>query len=126
MGRLFYIYKRSTSGIFYAEILDPKGKRLGSRSTGKTNRDEAVLVADRWAREGLPDSSGKLRPIAEAASLEELLGLIRAAAAVLAFRGLRVGALPSLTIRAGRARYAPTLRRDDGDQAIRLDPQAGD
>jgi integrase len=77
--RRFFIYRRA-SGVYYAELLDPRtGARIASRSTGKRNRDEAVLVADDWARHGLPDSSKARRSLAESLALEDLLASLRVA-----------------------------------------------
>lgn len=74
--RRFYLFKRYT-GIFYAEILGPQGERIASRSTGKRDRDSALLVADEWARNGLPEPGGERRSLAEAASIEGVLRAIR-------------------------------------------------
>ena len=76
--RRFYLFQRTT-GIYYAEILGPRGERLASRSTGKRDRDSALLVADEWARNGLPGPGSERRSIAEAADIEDILSAIRGA-----------------------------------------------
>ncbi|MGA2548244.1 MAG: tyrosine-type recombinase/integrase [Rectinemataceae bacterium] len=60
-------------------MLGPNGERLTSRTTGKRNRDEALLVADDWARNGLPEQGGERRSILEAAGIEEALRVVREA-----------------------------------------------
>ncbi|GHV75530.1 hypothetical protein AGMMS49942_03510 [Spirochaetia bacterium] len=60
--RRFYLYPRKTTGVIYAEILDPEtGERIASRSTGTSNRDEAVLKVGQWLREGIPTRRQKAR-----------------------------------------------------------------
>jgi hypothetical protein len=60
--RPFSVYRRA-SAIYYAELFDGRGIRIGSRSTNKRKRDEAVLVAHRWterasrAKRGSPPAS---------------------------------------------------------------------
>jgi hypothetical protein len=72
--RRFYVYKRTSSGLYYAEILDPRtGSRIAFRSTGERDRTAACLVANRWAQEGLPDREGPTRTIEEKADAETLL-----------------------------------------------------
>jgi integrase len=51
--RQFSFYKRD--GIFYACFRDPATReRLPGRSTGKDNRDEALVVVHQWLEKGLP------------------------------------------------------------------------
>jgi integrase len=72
--RRFYVYKRTSSGLYYAEILDPRtGSRIAFRSTGERDRTAACLVANRWAQEGLPDREGTSRPIEAIADADTLI-----------------------------------------------------
>jgi hypothetical protein len=65
MGRSFYLYPRN--GVIYAELLNPQtGERIASRSTGTSNRDEAVLTVGQWLRDGIPTRRRKARRTAEA------------------------------------------------------------
>ncbi|MDR3192408.1 MAG: hypothetical protein LBT87_05030, partial [Treponema sp.] len=51
--RQFSFYQRA--GIYYVRFCDPTSKkRLPGRSTGKNNRDEALLVVHQWLEKGLP------------------------------------------------------------------------
>jgi hypothetical protein len=38
------------------------GTRIASRSTGKKNRGEAVLVANRWTEQDFPSNAGEPQP----------------------------------------------------------------
>jgi hypothetical protein len=78
MGRSFYLYPRK-NGVIYAEILDPQtGERLASRSTRTSNHDQAVLIADRWTREGIPTRCHKTsRTITHIAGYKEIFKAIR-------------------------------------------------
>jgi integrase len=58
-GRSFYLFTRQ-GGMIYAEIHDPQtGALVATRSTRTRNRDEAVLKAGEWLREGIPVGDGK-------------------------------------------------------------------
>jgi integrase len=51
--RQFSFYRRY--GVFYVRFRDPVTKeRLPGRSTGKDNRDEALIVVHQWLEKGLP------------------------------------------------------------------------
>ena len=53
MGRP-YLYQNK-KGIYLAEILDPvTGVRVCTRSTGTTSRDDALIIATEWAKNGIP------------------------------------------------------------------------
>jgi hypothetical protein len=56
--RRYYLHTRY-NGIFYAELVTPEGRKLAARSTGKTARDEALLVVAEWLKNGVP--AGKKR-----------------------------------------------------------------
>ncbi len=72
--RRFYVYKRSSSGFYYAEILDPRtGTRIAFRSTGKRDRTAAVLIANQWTEKGLPEKESAPRPIEEVADAGSIL-----------------------------------------------------
>ncbi len=77
MRRRYYLYKRSTTGIFYCEFVDPEGRRLSPRSTRKSNRDEAMLCVAQWLNEGLPSRDGTKRSLSEVATAEKLIRTIR-------------------------------------------------
>lgn len=77
--RRYYLYKRSTTGVFYVELIDPQGRRLSPRSTKTKNRDEAVLLVADWLREGVPSRAKVRRSLAEIATGEEILQAIRSA-----------------------------------------------
>ena len=58
INKLFYIEKRNS--VYYVRYKNPKtGKRLSGKSTGKTNRHEAELIAYKWLTEGIPDSTAE-------------------------------------------------------------------
>ena len=51
--RRFYLYKRND--IYYCQLRNPETKRiLPAKSTGKTEKDEAELVAMSWLVNGIP------------------------------------------------------------------------
>jgi len=66
-------------GIFYCQLYNPTLHQFSTaKSTGTTNRDEAVLVADGWLRNGIP--SGRIRnvlPASQAFTLEAIVRAIR-------------------------------------------------
>jgi len=71
--RPYYLHKRV--GIWYAELVDMEtGCKLTACSTGKTNRDEALLVIAEWLKNGVPTGrKGKTRPVELAADIENIL-----------------------------------------------------
>ena len=63
MGRDFYVYKNK-HGTYIAEFLNPEtGARICKRNTGARNRDEALLTAGRWSREGIPERKRGRAPV---------------------------------------------------------------
>jgi len=63
MGRLFYLYPNK-KGIYLAEILHPDtGVRICTRSTGTKSRDEALLLAAEWVKNGIPNRKRGRVPI---------------------------------------------------------------
>ena len=75
MGRSFYIYK--TKHGYTAEILNPEtGARVCFRSTVAKNRDEALLIADRWVREGVPARRRGRAPVYQKPAAHEVGALI--------------------------------------------------
>jgi hypothetical protein len=63
--RQFSFYRRE--GIFYVRFRDPVSKeRLPGRSTGKDNRDEALLVVHQWLEKGLPPPVTASCPVKQA------------------------------------------------------------
>jgi len=79
MPKNFSLHKRGS--IYYAQLWNPITHRYSTaRSTGSLNRDDAVLTANKWLHEGLPDSiSGKIRSALETMEVESLIASIRAA-----------------------------------------------
>jgi len=77
--RPYYLHKRN--GIWYAELTDPEtGRKLTARSTGTTNRDEALLTIAEWRKNGIPTGrKRKPRPVELAADIENILRAIRKA-----------------------------------------------
>jgi integrase len=85
--RQFTFYRRN--GVYYAQFRDPTTKkRLTGRSTGKDNRDEAVLVVHRWLEKGLPPPANvpalikkevKPKPVAVHLETDQLFAEIKAA-----------------------------------------------
>jgi integrase len=58
----FSFYRRY--GLFYVRFRDPITKeRLPGRSTGKDNRDEALMVVHQWLEKGLPPPITALLPV---------------------------------------------------------------
>ncbi|MDR1420696.1 MAG: hypothetical protein LBI86_10010, partial [Treponema sp.] len=51
--RRFYLYERR--GIFYAALINQEtGQPLTGKSTGKRDRDSALLVIADWLKNGVP------------------------------------------------------------------------
>lgn len=73
--RRYYLHKRS--GVFYAELVTPEGRKLTARSTGKTTRDEALLVVSKWLLEGIPAKGDRLRPVEAIMGLDGILKAVR-------------------------------------------------
>ena len=75
--RRYYLHTRKK--IFYAELVNQEtGKRLTAKSTGKKNRDDAMLVVAEWLRSGVPVSrTRRTRPVTVALGLDAILSSIR-------------------------------------------------
>lgn len=75
--RRYYLHKREK--IFYAELVNQEtGKRLTAKSTGKKNRDDAMLVVAEWLSSGVPVSrTRRTRPVTVALGLDAILSSIR-------------------------------------------------
>jgi integrase len=57
-NRRYYLFLRN--GIFYTQFVDPvTKKRHTAKSTGKTTRDEALLVVLDWLKNGIPQKSSE-------------------------------------------------------------------
>jgi hypothetical protein len=57
--RQYYLHTRNR--IFYVQFTDPATqKRLPTISTGKSNRDDAVMVVALWLKDGIPQRQAKL------------------------------------------------------------------
>jgi hypothetical protein len=76
--RRYYLHTRH-HGIFYAELLDPQsGRKLTARSTGTTDRDEAMLKVAAWLQTGIPTGrKRKPRPLEIVTSLDGIIKSIR-------------------------------------------------
>jgi hypothetical protein len=74
--RKYYLHQRGK--VYYAELTDPAtGAKLTARSTGATNRDDALLKVAEWLKNGIPTGrTHKPRPVMEAAGVEAILRAI--------------------------------------------------
>jgi len=72
--RRYYLHRRKD--IYYAELVDREGRKLGAKSTGKTSEDEALLVIAKWLEEGIP-KKGVEKPVETVFGLSEILRMIR-------------------------------------------------
>jgi len=76
--RQFYFHQRN--GIYYAELVTPEGYKLPAKSTGTTNRDEALLKIAEWLKSGIPSGRAREpRPIEEIAGIETVMKAMRRA-----------------------------------------------
>jgi len=58
--RRFSLFKRN--GIYYIRLYNTKtGKYLTAKSSGKTDRDEAAVVAVDWLKNGIPEKVAESR-----------------------------------------------------------------
>lgn len=76
MARRFYLYKRG--GVYYAKLINPEtGTPMNARSTGTTDKEEALFVIAGWLKEGLPsDSKGGCRDVRSVFALGAILEAI--------------------------------------------------
>jgi integrase len=81
-SRQFYLFPRK--GIFSVQFVDPSTKKcLTAKSTGKTSRDEALMVVYDWMRNGIPPrqskkaATGASRPVSEAFSAAEIIDRLK-------------------------------------------------
>ena len=73
--RRFYLHVRK--GVYYAELIDPAtGQKLTARSTGRTSRDEALIIVADWLNNGIP-KKGKTQTLEAAAEVELMLRQIK-------------------------------------------------
>ncbi|GHU54764.1 hypothetical protein FACS189442_1460 [Spirochaetia bacterium] len=71
--RRFYLHTRQ-KGVYYAELVSPEGCKLNARSTGTSNRDEALMIVAKWLETGIPTSRRrKPRPVEIAGGIEAIL-----------------------------------------------------
>ncbi|MDR1024717.1 MAG: site-specific integrase, partial [Treponema sp.] len=77
--RRFYLYERR--GIFYAALINQEtGKPLPGKSTGKRDRDSALLVIADWLKNGIPQGKGsRPRFIEHIADFKALMKAVRSA-----------------------------------------------
>ncbi|GHU15873.1 hypothetical protein FACS1894163_04110 [Spirochaetia bacterium] len=79
--RQFYLHARK--GIFYVQFVNQETKKcLPARSTGKGNRDEALIVVAGWLKDGIPErrfapASKPSRPVAEKLSVAQVLSELK-------------------------------------------------
>jgi integrase len=59
--RQYYLHRRNRT--FYVQFVEPETKRrLAALSTGKTNRDDALIVVAGWLRDGIPQRQITRKP----------------------------------------------------------------
>ncbi len=79
--REFYIYLRKSKKkkVFYVQFLNPKtGKPMSGKSTGQTDRENAVYIAKKWLKEGIPSGKTKnKRCTREIFKTDELINQLR-------------------------------------------------
>jgi integrase len=77
--RRFYLYERR--GIFYAALINQEtGKPLPGKSTGKRDRDSALLVIAGWLKNGIPqDRGGQPRTIEHIADFKAIMKAVGSA-----------------------------------------------
>jgi len=71
--------------VFYVQFRDPQtGKRLSARSTGKKNRDEALMAVSGWLRDGIPTQAADKpkMPIADVFELSRVTDSLRRATTI--------------------------------------------
>jgi len=73
------MYRRN--GIYYAQIKNEQtGKYLSGRSTGKTNKQDAVIVVAGWLRDGIPEPGEPTRKSTHTVTaIDTVLNAIRTA-----------------------------------------------
>ncbi|MFH0976863.1 MAG: hypothetical protein V1874_13850 [Spirochaetota bacterium] len=73
----YYLHRRNS--IFYAELTDPiSGQKLTAKSTGESNRDDALVVVSDWLRNGIPlRNSGIRQSATETFTIKKILSLIK-------------------------------------------------
>jgi integrase len=81
-SKKFHLHSRK--GIFYVQFINPKThKRLTAKSTGRSTRDEAILVVYDWLEHGIsqaqPDNSATQKPIADLLTNAQLLSGLKEA-----------------------------------------------
>ncbi|MDR2071917.1 MAG: tyrosine-type recombinase/integrase [Spirochaetaceae bacterium] len=81
--RQFYLHRRRF--LFYVQFTDPDTRRrLSALSTGKTTRDDALLVVYDWIKNGIPEKRArsieeKRRGLPEKLAVEQLLASLKEA-----------------------------------------------
>ncbi|MGO8694637.1 MAG: tyrosine-type recombinase/integrase [Rectinemataceae bacterium] len=72
--RQFSVFRRSATGLYYVQFRDPEtGLRLGRRSLGTSDRDQALLLIAEWMRDGIPAPQEGRRSLERIFSLESVL-----------------------------------------------------
>jgi integrase len=79
MRRKYYLHKRN--GVFYAELVDPvNGQKLSAKSTGESNKENALLIVSDWLKNGIPSAHNKeRRPAIETFTSRKIITTIKSA-----------------------------------------------
>jgi hypothetical protein len=65
------IYRRSNSPYYYAQLKNPgTGKYLPAKSTRESDERAALLVVDKWIKNGLPKFTGRSNPLTKTFDLD--------------------------------------------------------
>jgi len=80
MKKKFYLFKRGKTGVYYASVVDPvTGEIYSAKSTGTADRDEALITASQWAKNGVPSKRGNARSLPELREFKSILNSIKTA-----------------------------------------------
>ncbi|GAB6392240.1 MAG: tyrosine-type recombinase/integrase [Treponematales bacterium] len=73
----FYLYRVGSRKIIYARLIDPEtGVAVSGKSTGTSNKDEALLIIGKWLENGVP-SGATHKPARRVFGLASILAAIR-------------------------------------------------
>jgi integrase len=78
-GRMRQFYLHSRKGMIYVQFVDQATKKcLSALSTGKTNRDEALIIVYEWLKNGIPKKElSKPRPVIEELTISQILTALK-------------------------------------------------
>ena len=75
MRRLFYLFRKKC-GTYYAEFLNSQtGSGVCYRSLRTDNRDQALITASEWAKNGIPAQRRGMEPIYQKLIIEAIAGM---------------------------------------------------